>query len=140
MSQGRELFALEWVKSEIDETLDDARGALEAYAEQGKDETRMRVCLTKMHQVHGTLVMLELPGVALLADYLERLAQGLLEYETLTGDEIKRVMNGEPPNADDDDDTASDSGGGASITAIPSAGKQKPAPDADPDMEPEPQV
>ena len=27
----------------------------------------------------------------------ERLAQGLLEYETLTGDEIKRVMDGVPP-------------------------------------------
>ena len=29
----------------------------------------------------------------------ERLAQGLLEYETLTGDEIKRVMKGDPPQA-----------------------------------------
>jgi cell division protease FtsH len=27
---------------------------------------------------------------------LERLAKGLLEYETLTGDEIRRVLNGEP--------------------------------------------
>ena len=32
----------------------------------------------------------------------ERLAQGLLEYETLTGDEIKRVIRGEPPQGDDD--------------------------------------
>ncbi|MGB1791094.1 MAG: ATP-dependent zinc metalloprotease FtsH, partial [Paracoccaceae bacterium] len=35
-------------------------------------------------------------------DEWERLAQGLLEYETLTGDQIKNVMRGDPPEADDD--------------------------------------
>ena len=81
MSQGREMFALEWVKGEIFGALEDARQALEAFAEFGRDETRMRICLTSLHQVHGTLVMLELPGVALLADHLERLAQGLLNKQ-----------------------------------------------------------
>ena len=33
----------------------------------------------------------------------ERLAGGLLEYETLTGEEIKKVMNGDPPFSDDED-------------------------------------
>ncbi len=37
-------------------------------------------------------------------DELTRLAEGLLEYETLTGDEIQRVINGEPIGRDDDDD------------------------------------
>lgn len=78
MSQGRELFALDWVKGEILGALEQARQALEAYAEFGEDETRMRTCLTQVHQVHGSLVMLELKGVALLADHLERLAQELL--------------------------------------------------------------
>jgi len=81
MSQGREMFALEWVKGEIFGALEEARQALEAFAEFGRDETRMRICLTSLHQVHGTLVMLELPGVALLADHLERLAQGLLNKQ-----------------------------------------------------------
>ncbi len=35
---------------------------------------------------------------------LERLAQGLLEYETLTGSEITKVIAGEPLNRGDDDD------------------------------------
>ena len=68
----------------------------------------------------------------------ERLAQGLLEYETLTGAEIKRVIAGEPPRLDDDDDpeiTPTD--GGASVTAIPSAGKTRPRGG---DLEPEPQT
>ncbi|MCR8827554.1 ATP-dependent zinc metalloprotease FtsH [Pseudosulfitobacter koreensis] len=68
----------------------------------------------------------------------ERLAQGLLEYETLTGDEIKRVMNGDPPVPGSDDE------GGTpaveekpSLTAIPKAKKKKP-PSSDGGMEPEP--
>ena len=68
----------------------------------------------------------------------ERLAQGLLEYETLTGEEIERVMRGDPPHSPDDDD------GGAvvedkkpSLTAIPKA-KKKSGPESDGGMEPEP--
>ncbi|NDH77123.1 MAG: ATP-dependent zinc metalloprotease FtsH, partial [Actinobacteria bacterium] len=34
----------------------------------------------------------------------ENLAEGLLEYETLTGAEIQRVMNGEPPRSEDGSD------------------------------------
>jgi cell division protease FtsH len=67
----------------------------------------------------------------------ERLAQGLLEYETLTGDEIKRVMNGEAPNSGDDNDTP-DEGSAPSVTAIPKTKPKKPT--ADGGMEPEPSV
>jgi len=46
----------------------------------------------------------------------------LLEYETLTGDEIKRVIRGEPPQGDDDpegDAAKSDSSEKASVMAVP---------------------
>ena len=53
----------------------------------------------------------------------ERLAQGLLEYETLTGDEIKRVIKGEPPHGGDDnldgDAAKSDSAVKESVMAVP---------------------
>ena len=67
----------------------------------------------------------------------ERLAQGLLEYETLTGDEIKRVVEGLPPKADDDEDDKPDAGKTASVTAIPKT-KPKPRKKGDGGMEPEP--
>ncbi len=67
----------------------------------------------------------------------ERLAQGLLEYETLTGDEIKRVMNGEPPAAPDDEDDNSDEGSAPSVTAVPKT-KPRNKPSGDSGMEPEP--
>ena len=68
----------------------------------------------------------------------ERLAQGLLEYETLTGEEIKRVIAGLPPTPDpDDEDDTSDTGGAPSLTAIPKAkGKvRKNPPSGDPEPE-----
>ena len=67
----------------------------------------------------------------------ERLAQGLLEYETLTGDEIKRVMKGDPPQAGSDDDGSDTPGAGASITAIPKT-KPRIKPVDDSSLEPEP--
>ncbi|SLN67622.1 ATP-dependent zinc metalloprotease FtsH [Roseivivax jejudonensis] len=69
----------------------------------------------------------------------ERLAEGLLEYETLTGDEIKRVMNGEPPQSGDDDKGAGEiKDDRPSVTAIPKTKpKSKPA-GGDGGMEPEP--
>ncbi|AHM04236.1 Cell division protein FtsH [Roseibacterium elongatum DSM 19469] len=66
---------------------------------------------------------------------LERLAQGLLEYETLTGNEILKVINGEPLNRGDDGDDTS-TGGTPSLTAVPKT--KKPKADPDPGMEPEP--
>ena len=68
-------------------------------------------------------------------DEWERLAQGLLEYETLTGDEIKRVMKGEPPHSDDDDGGSPEEEAKPSVTAIP---KTKPRSKPEGGMEPEP--
>ncbi|MCO8144191.1 ATP-dependent zinc metalloprotease FtsH [Rhodovulum tesquicola] len=66
-------------------------------------------------------------------DDLERLAQGLLEYETLTGSEITRVIAGEPLNRGDDGDVPPKGGDTPSVTAIP---KTKPRPKSG--LEPEP--
>ena len=65
----------------------------------------------------------------------ERLAQGLLEYETLTGEEIKRVIKGEPPHSQDGGDDTPDKDGSASVTAIPKTRPKSPPPGG---MEPEP--
>ena len=65
----------------------------------------------------------------------EYLAQGLLEYETLTGEEIRRVIRGEPPTTDDEDDN-SDAGNAPSVTAIPKTKPKKSPPEGG--LEPEP--
>ncbi len=67
----------------------------------------------------------------------ERVAQGLLEYETLTGEEIRKVMAGEKLGSGDDAGTppAPSGGGSASVVAIPKTRKPrttKPKPDPEP--------
>ena len=53
---------------------------------------------------------------------MDNLALGLLEYETLTGDEITRVMNGEKLNRDDDIDDIDEGEKGPSLIAVPKSG------------------
>jgi len=69
---------LGWVKAEIDETLKQARLALEAYTENTADESKLRFCATYLHQVLGTLQMVELDGAAMLARETEALAESVL--------------------------------------------------------------
>jgi cell division protease FtsH len=59
-------------------------------------------------------------------DELDKLAEALLEYETLSGSEVDAVIKGEPiyrPDADDDDTGASPEGGGRR-SSVPSAGSR----------------
>ena len=66
----------------------------------------------------------------------ERLAQGLLEYETLTGDEITKVIAGEPLKRGDDSDGGTPvPQSAASVTTIP---KTKPRKPKETGLEPEP--
>jgi len=71
-------------------------------------------------------------------DDLERLAQGLLEYETLTGDEIRKVIEGEPLNRGGDEDDLPPSGNAPSVTAIPKTNKPKSSDGGGLEPEPEP--
>ncbi|UZE96533.1 Hpt domain-containing protein [Alkalimarinus alittae] len=78
MGNSHDYVALDWVRGEIDDTLNQARQALEAYVDNTEDTSRMRFCLNYIHQVHGTLQMVEFYGAALLAEEMEKLAQALL--------------------------------------------------------------
>ncbi len=69
------------------------------------------------------------------AQDLENLAQGLLEYETLTGAEITKVIAGERLNRDSDEDDTPSGGEVESVVSIPKVRKPK----GDGGMEPQPQ-
>lgn len=79
MAEQFDISTLAWVKGEIDETLKQARIALEAYVDDRGNKDALRHCLELVHQVQGTLQVVELSGAALFAAEMERLAQGLLD-------------------------------------------------------------
>ncbi|HJU25335.1 MAG TPA: Hpt domain-containing protein, partial [Rhodanobacteraceae bacterium] len=83
---------LGWVKPQIDETLLQARQALEAYVDDPADASHMRFCATYLHQVQGTLRMVELYGAAMLAEEMEALAQAILDDGTPDRDEAYTVL------------------------------------------------
>ena len=67
------------------------------------------------------------------AEDFERLAKGLLEYETLTGDEIRKVIAGEALGGDDDAGKPASGGGTPSIAAIPKTRARAPKPGPEPE-------
>jgi len=83
---------LSWVKSEIDQTMDNARQALESYVDNTQDESQLRFCLNYLHQVYGTLQMVELYGAGMLASELERVTDALLENKVKNRNEAYEVL------------------------------------------------
>jgi len=94
MKTGNELDinTLSWVKSEIDETLKQARTALEAYVEEPEDESRLQFCLNYLHQVRGTLQMVELYGASMAAEEMEAVVQALLENQISNREDAYEVL------------------------------------------------
>ncbi len=92
MGDKRNFAVLEWVIGEINDTLNEARNALEAYVENPKDSTRMRFCLTHIHQVHGSLQMVEFHGASLLAEEMEQLAQAIVNNNISNAPEAHEVL------------------------------------------------
>ncbi|PPT91513.1 Hpt domain-containing protein [Xanthomonas theicola] len=79
--------ALGWIKPELDETLRQVRGEIEYFVEEPADTSRMRFCAGYLHQVQGTLRMVELYAPAMVAEELELLAIA--------------VQNGQAPDRDE---------------------------------------
>src|SRR5262245_50990968 len=92
MGDRHDYVGLEWVKGEIAETLKQARQALEAFVENPRDPTRMGFCLAYIHQVRGTLQMVEFYGAALLAEEMEQLAQALIDGRVAGKGEALEVL------------------------------------------------
>jgi chemosensory pili system protein ChpA (sensor histidine kinase/response regulator) len=84
--------ALNWVKPALDATLAQARDALEAYVEAPDNLAPMRDCVAHLHQVQGTLRMVELYGAAMVVENMERLADGLVADTIRQRDEGYSVL------------------------------------------------
>jgi chemosensory pili system protein ChpA (sensor histidine kinase/response regulator) len=92
MGNNHDYIALDWVRGEIEDTLHQARQALEAYVDNPDDTAKIRFCLNYIHQVHGTLQMVEFYGAALMAEEMEKLCQAMLSNEAPHKQEALEVL------------------------------------------------
>ncbi|HED19498.1 MAG TPA: response regulator [Gammaproteobacteria bacterium] len=77
MNQAIDFSTLTWVKNELDATLKEARQSLEAHVENPQDDAQLGFLTAHLHQVYGTLHMVELYGASLLAEEMEQVARGI---------------------------------------------------------------
>jgi len=77
MNDAREHSTLPWIKNELDELITQARHALEEYAEGSGEQAFIQTCIEKLHQIYGTLRMVQLFGAAMLAEEMELAAIAL---------------------------------------------------------------
>lgn len=75
MADSQDFMVLEWVAEELKQTLVQAKSALEAYANATDDTDILQNCLAHVHQIRGTLQMVQFHGAALLAAEIELLAE-----------------------------------------------------------------
>ncbi|MEO7326004.1 MAG: Hpt domain-containing protein, partial [Dokdonella sp.] len=87
-----EFTALNWVKQALDATLAQARDSLEAYVEEPSHLDLMRACVEHLHQVQGTLRMVELYGAAMVVENMERLAEALVDDKVRQREEGYSVL------------------------------------------------
>ena len=92
MADNRNYAALDWLVHEISETLKEARQSLESYVENPGDTARIRFCLTHIHQVHGSLQMVEFYGAAMLANEMEQLTQAMIAGRVSNATEAQEVL------------------------------------------------
>ncbi|MCX7079280.1 MAG: Hpt domain-containing protein, partial [Pseudomonas sp.] len=97
MGDRHDYVALEWVKGEIAETLKQAFLALDSMAlDTSVDDPQaayaISKCLAYIHQVHGSLQMVEFYGAALLAEEMEKLALALQQNRVSHRDEAIRLL------------------------------------------------
>ena len=73
--QRQDRSGLRWIRGELDQSLREARAALEDFAEGQHD--RLETSANLLHHVHGALEMVQVFGGAMLADEMEKLARAM---------------------------------------------------------------
>ncbi len=73
------LDSLTWIKTELERSLEASRQRLDAFAEEPKNTALLAEVVEYLHQVAGTLTMVEVRGGQMLAEHLEALTRAVRE-------------------------------------------------------------
>ena len=89
-----EYNSLSWVKKELDLVLEDAQKAFNIYIDDVSETDKLQECIDQVHLIHGTLLMVELYGAAILAEEIEALLKSILDEQVSGNDEIFQLIMG----------------------------------------------
>jgi len=92
ITQQQDYLALEWVKGEIEQTLKQTQQALQAFAQKPQDSTSLHFCLAHVHQIKGSLHMVEVHALVQLAGDMEALILALEAQQTSDREEALQVL------------------------------------------------
>jgi len=83
MGESHDFITLDWVQSDIEDTLAAAQESIEAYLAEPDNIDHVQTCYDRVHQVYGTLQMTGLLGGILLTEQVEILLNSMLN-QTIT--------------------------------------------------------
>lgn len=93
MVERRDYIALEWVRGEIDKTLRTATDALQSHLDT-PDPAAFQTSAQALHQISGSLQMVECHSASLLAEELEHLNRAVLDDEVeATADTVQTLLD-----------------------------------------------
>lgn len=79
MSETHDHSKIKWIKDELDRVVLQARNALEEYTDGSGESELMTSCGQYLHQVKGTLQIMEIHGATMLADEMEQVANSIAD-------------------------------------------------------------
>jgi chemosensory pili system protein ChpA (sensor histidine kinase/response regulator) len=97
MSETHDHSKLKWIKDELDTLILQARTALEEYMVGAAESGLMTSCADNLHQVYGTLQIVELYGATMLAEEMELVARSIADDQLPQGreqDAAEALMQG----------------------------------------------
>ncbi|OOZ37021.1 Hpt domain-containing protein [Solemya velesiana gill symbiont] len=93
MSDAQDYSTLKWIRGELDSSLEAARRSLDDYFEEvGDSEALIDECIQRLHQVLGTLQMVQIYGAVMLAEEMEQVAIALKENRLKKRDEAAEAL------------------------------------------------
>ena len=92
MSDLSDNSALKWIRSELDLSLETARNNLERYIEDEGGDELIEEAIANLHQVCGTLQLVQIYGAAMLAEEMELVSRGLRDDKIKKRDEASEAL------------------------------------------------
>ncbi|MCB1857749.1 MAG: Hpt domain-containing protein [Gammaproteobacteria bacterium] len=92
MRESHDHSRLKWIRGELDSLLSNASRALEDYAEGSGSADLINSCISNLHQVRGTLQLVQLYGAAMLAEEMELVATVLRDGKVSQPDSAAETL------------------------------------------------